>query len=81
MEKLLGQPSGTALALLGAASLDRLDGPARQLQFAGTCILDLFYYAQPGTAAIATHAEARLPDGRPLPAGDCFTQLLAARAG
>jgi hypothetical protein len=78
MDLLLGQPAETALALLGTPRLDRREGPARQLQFAGGCVLDLFYYGAP--APVATHADARLPDGRDYAAGDCLQQLLRARA-
>jgi hypothetical protein len=80
MEQLLGKPAETALALLGRPRLDRREGMARQLQFASGCILDLFYYQKPGEAPLATHAEARLPDGRNYAAGDCLQMLLKARS-
>ena len=64
MDLLLGQPAERALTLLGKPRLDRREGPARQLQFGGPCILDVFYYQQPGDAPLATHADSRLPDGR-----------------
>ncbi len=79
MELLLGQPFERASELLGLASLDRREGPARHVQFAGACILDLFYYPRSGQPPVATHAEARLTDGRPLSAGDCLQLLLGAR--
>jgi hypothetical protein len=79
MERLLGQTADAALAMLGAASLDRREGPARQLQFAGACILDLFYYQKPGEAPLATFAEARLPDGRTFAAGECLQLLMRAK--
>lgn len=79
MERLLGQTAEAAIGLLGTPSLDRREGPARQLQFAGACILDIFYYPQPGTQPVATFAEARLSNGRDLPAGECLRQLLSAR--
>lgn len=78
MELLLQRPAQTALALLGPARLDRREGPARQLQFVGPCVLDLFYYGG-GAAAVATHAEARLPDGRPSAPGDCMQLLIKLR--
>ncbi len=78
MDRLLGKPADTALAMLGAASLDRREGIARQLQFAGACILDLFYYPKDG-GTIATYAEARLPDGRAFPAGECLALLTRSR--
>lgn len=80
MERLLGQPAATALQLLGPPRLDKREGPARQLQFAGHCILDLWYYPQPGSVPVATYADARLPDGRKTSAGACLSMLLAARS-
>jgi hypothetical protein len=80
MEMLLGQPVERALGLLGLASLDRREGAARHVQFAGACILDLFYYPREGSPAVATHADARLPDGRSVGAGECLQQLLGARS-
>jgi len=79
MERLIGQPAETALQLLGPARLDRREGPARQLQFAGPCILDIFYYPRNGQVSIATHAEARLPSGVASSPGDCFEALLQSR--
>lgn len=81
MERLLGQPPETALGLLGPAQLDRREGPARQLQYAGACILDLWYYPQEGRAPIATHAEARLPNGQDVRPAECLRSLMAARRG
>ncbi|MFN7176148.1 MAG: hypothetical protein ACK4MX_04585 [Thermaurantiacus sp.] len=79
MEKLLGQPAEVALSLLGKTSLDRREGPARHLQFAGACVLDLFYLPSPGAAPVATHAEARLPNGQDVQPGECLAALLRAR--
>lgn len=78
MELLLGQPAETALGLLGKPRMDKREGEARQLQFTGGCILDLWFYAQPGAAPVAKHAEARLPDGRAFPAGECLQLLMRA---
>ncbi|MGL6042553.1 MAG: hypothetical protein ACRC1J_01380 [Sandaracinobacteroides sp.] len=79
MELLLQQPPETALALLGKPRLDRREGPARQLQFAGGCLLDIWFYPQSGATLLATHADARLADGRDLAAGDCLQMLLRAK--
>ncbi len=80
MELLLGQPAETALQLLGGPRLDRREGTARQLQFGGACILDIFYFQKPGEAPLAVHAEARLPDGRAFAAGDCLQMQMKFRA-
>lgn len=85
MERLLGFPAETATALLGPPRLDRREGPARQLQFAGGCILDVYYYpgagTVPGTIAVpvATHADSRLADGRDFAPGECLQMLINAR--
>lgn len=80
MELLLGHPAETALGLLGKPRLDKREGEARQLQFAGGCILDLWFYPQPGAAPVAKHADARLPDGRDFAAGDCLQLLIRSKA-
>jgi hypothetical protein len=80
MELLLGKPADVAVALLGKPKLDRREGPARQLQFASACVLDLFYYQQPGQPQLATHAESRLVDGRQFAPGECLQLLLNAKA-
>lgn len=79
MERLLGQPAEAAIALLGPTSLDRREGAARHLQFAGACVLDLFYLPRPGASPVATHAEARLPNGQDVQPGECLAALLRAR--
>jgi hypothetical protein len=79
MERLLGQPADAALALLGATTLDRREGAARHLQFAGACVLDLFYMARGGNEPVAIHAEARLPNGQDVQPGECLAALLRAR--
>lgn len=81
MERLLGQPVDTAIALLGPATLDRREGAARQLQFGGPCILDIFYYPKQGVGTVATYAEARLPDGRSFAAGECLALLSRSTRG
>lgn len=80
LELLLGHPAETALDLLGKPRLDKREGEARQLQFAGGCILDLWFYPQPAAAPVAKHADARLPDGRDFAAGECLQLLIRSRA-
>lgn len=76
MEMLMGQPPQAATNMLGAPSLDRQEGTSRQLQFAGGCILDLFYYPRAQTGMVATFADARLPDGRDFSPGECLALLV-----
>ena len=79
MELLLNQLPETAISLLGQPRLDKKEGTSRQLQYVGSCVLDVWYYPKPGPALVATHADARLPDGRDYAAGECLQQLIRAR--
>jgi hypothetical protein len=64
--------------LLGAASLDRSEGPARALQFVRpVCILDVYLYPpSPGAAPQVRTAAARRPDGSRIDPGACVALLL-----
>lgn len=79
MELLLNQLPETAISLLGQPRLDKKEGGSRQLQFVGSCVLDVWYYPKPGPTLVATHADARLPDGREFAPGECLQQLIRAR--
>lgn len=79
LELLLDQLPETAISLLGQPRLDKKEGNSRQLQYVGGCVLDIWYYAKPGPALLATHADARLPDGRDFAAGECLQLLIRAR--
>jgi len=80
LERVLGKPEATAIALLGTPTLDRREGPGHHLQFARTaCILDLYFYPDTRTGApAARHADARTPDGKRQDAGACLLTLTAA---
>ena len=81
LERILGKPASVATGLLGAASLDRHDGPGRSLQFvAAGCVLDIYYYPDPVAGQpTARFAEARLQGGKPDATVRCFAAQLAAR--
>ena len=79
MELVLDQIPETAISLLGQPRMDKKEGPSRQLQYVGSCVLDIWYYPKPGPALVATHADARLPDGRDFAPGECLQQLISAR--
>lgn len=84
LERVLGAAPEAVIALLGRPTLDRQEGPGRQLQFArGPCVLDLFFYPKPGGGgAAARHVEARFRDGRPLDAASCLqSQIIEAPIG
>ena len=74
---LIGRPANTALGLFGRPRLDVAEGAARKLQFGGTtCILDVYYYAsRQGADALATHVDARTPDGRDANVPSCIDAL------
>lgn len=80
MEQLLGKPAEVALELLGTPRLDKREGTARQLQFASGCVLDVWYYGVGPAQPVATHADARLTDGRDFAPGDCLQMLIRAKA-
>lgn len=74
---LIGRPANAALGLFGKPRLDVAEGAARKLQFGGTaCILDIYYYApRQGADALATHVDARTPDGRDANVPSCIEAL------
>lgn len=81
MDQLIGQGVEAADRILGIASLDRREGPARQRQYAGACVLDLFYYPSSGSVPVATYASARMPDGRAMAPAECLSLLIRSRPG
>lgn len=74
---LIGHSASTALGLFGKPRLDVAEGAGRKLQFSGSaCILDIYYYApRQGADALATHVDARTPDGRDANVPSCIEAL------
>lgn len=74
---LIGRNASSALGLFGKPRLDVAEGAARKLQFSGTaCILDIYYYApRQGADPLATHVDARTPDGRDANVPSCIEAL------
>jgi hypothetical protein len=66
--------------LLGPASLDRGEGPARLLQFVRpVCVLDVYLYPPaPGAAPLVKTAAARKPDGSKIDPGACLSLIAPA---
>lgn len=62
---LLGSSARALLSRYGNPRIDRLEGEARKLQFAGDdCVVDIYLYPQTaGAERVATFATARLRDG------------------
>lgn len=79
LERVIGRPASTAMALLGQPGLDRSEGPARQLQFVRAgCVLDLFFYPDPAAGQqVARFADARRSDGTAETPARCFAAQLA----
>lgn len=77
LTRIIGSSAAGVLALLGPASLDRSEGPARQLQFIRPpCVLDVFLYPGAGGAMTVRTAAARRPDGSRIDPGACLGLLL-----
>lgn len=74
---LIGHSANAALGLFGKPRLDVAEGAGRKLQFAGgACILDIYYYApKQGADPLATHVDARTPDGRDANVTSCIEAL------
>ena len=73
LARLIGQPAAGVTVLLGPASLDRSEGPGRQLQFVRPpCVLDVFLYPGTGGAVTVRTAAARKPDGSRMDPGTCL---------
>jgi hypothetical protein len=82
LDKIVGKPAAAVTALLGPASLDKTEGPARQLQFVRpVCVLDVYLYPPAsGGAPVVRTAAARKPDGARMDPGTCLG-LIAPAAG
>lgn len=78
---LLGMTRDGVRELLGRPGFIRRDGTAVLLQYRGaTCILDIFLYKDPATAAVTvTHVEVRGRNVLNQPRQECFLGLLGKR--
>ena len=83
LTRVLGHYAATVIALLGAPSLDRVEGRARELQFTrGPCVLDLFLYPPDNATGdpVVTYVSARLKNGQTLDAASCLqSQMLTKK--
>jgi hypothetical protein len=77
LESVLGRGARSLTALFGTPDLDVREGGARKLQFAGpVCVLDVYLYPPRGGGdPVATHVDARLPDGRDMDRSSCVAAL------
>lgn len=74
---LIGSSADAIGRQFGKPRLDVTEGAARKLQFAGSsCILDIYLYPdRAGATPVATHVDARLPDGRGTEVDGCAQTL------
>lgn len=74
---LIGRGIDNVERMFGKPRLDITEGAGRKLQFSGTaCILDVYFYAQrQGSPQLATHVDARTPDGKNAEANSCIAAL------
>jgi hypothetical protein len=74
---LIGNSADAIGRMFGKPRLDVTEGAGRKLQFAGTnCILDVYLYApRAGANPVATHVDARTPDGRNAEVNSCAQSL------
>lgn len=74
---LIGNSADAIGSMFGKPRLDVAEGAGRKLQFAGAaCTLDIYFYsARAGAAPVATHVDARTPDGRDAEVNGCANAL------
>ena len=74
---LIGSSADAIGRLFGKPRLDVAEGAGRKLQFAGgPCILDVYFYAaRAGATPVASHVDARTPDGRDTDVNGCVAAL------
>ncbi|SBV34723.1 conserved exported protein of unknown function [uncultured Sphingopyxis sp.] len=74
---LIGNSADAIGRMFGKPRLDVTEGAGRKLQYAGsTCILDVYFYApRAGADPVATHVDARTPDGRNAEVDSCARAL------
>lgn len=74
---LIGNSADAIGRMFGKPRLDVTEGAGRKLQFAGAnCILDVYFYApRAGASPVATHVDARTPDGRNAEVNSCAQSI------
>lgn len=74
---LIGNGVDAIGRMFGKPRLDVTEGAGRKLQFAGSsCTLDVYFYApRAGADPVATHVDARTPDGRNAEVNGCAQSL------
>lgn len=74
---LIGHSADALSRSMGRPRLDVTEGAGRKLQFVGaSCVLDIYIYPpSAGAAAVATHVDARSPDGRDVEVNRCAQSI------
>ena len=74
---LIGNSADAIGRMFGKPRLDVTEGAGRKLQYAGSnCTLDVYFYApRAGADPVATHVDARTPDGRNAEVNSCAQSL------
>lgn len=74
---VMGRDAAMLTRLFGAPRLDRHDGAAHVLQYAGSaCVLDAYLYApRSGAEPVVTHVDTRNLDGGDVDAAACIAAL------
>lgn len=74
---LIGSSADAIGRMFGKPRLDVTEGAGRKLQFAGaSCTLDVYFYPpRAGASPVATHVDARTPDGRNAEVNSCAQSI------
>lgn len=74
---LIGHSADGLTRRYGSARIDVSEGSGRRMQFAGSsCVIDVYIYPpSAGAAPVATHVDARSPDGRDVDVDRCAQSL------
>jgi len=77
LQAVIGRDARALISLFGTPGLDVREGTARKLQFLGpACVLDIYLYpTRRDGDPVATHVDARLPDGRDTDKAACVETL------
>jgi hypothetical protein len=74
---LIGNSADALARSYGRPRIDVTEGSGRKMQFAGSsCVIDVYFYPpSAGAAPVATHVDARSPDGRDVDVDRCAQSL------
>lgn len=75
--QLIGNSADALNRALGRPRIDITEGSGRKIQYQGTsCVLDVYFYPPAaGASAVATHVDARSPDGKDVDVNRCADSI------